>query len=157
MSTNKIVLSAFCAVALCSCTAAKQKAWFVSNNGNMPPEERIAKIHTGATKDDVIQILGAPSAVSSFNDNTWIYMSSEIKCIAFMKPEEIERNILKISFNNDGQIIAIDRLSKNDGKDIEPVADKTEVKGQNPGFFRKYFGGVGQYNPFAGQNSATGM
>ena len=84
-------------------------------------------------------------------------MSSEIKRIAFMKPEEIERNILKISFNNDGQIIAIDRLSKNDGKDIEPVADKTEVKGQNPGFFRKYFGGVGQYNPFAGQNSATGM
>ena len=157
MSINKMILGLFCGLILCSCSTAKQNEWFVSHNGNMPSEERIAKIKTGTTKNEVLEFLGAPSATTSFNDSTWIYMSSEIKRIAFMKPEETERNILKISFNNDGQIIAIDRLSKNDGKDIEPVADKTEVKGQNPGFFRKYFGGVGQYNPFAGQNSATGM
>ena len=96
MSTNKIVLAAFCAVALCSCTAAKQKAWFVSNNGNMPPEERIAKIHTGATKDDVIQILGAPSAVSSFNGVSPSYVGFSpnlILSISNTVPSEINSTV----------------------------------------------------------------
>lgn len=157
MSISKIVLGLFCVMVLCSCSASKQEEWFVSHNGNMPTEERIAKIEKGTSKDNVIKILGAPSAVISFNDNTWIYMSSDIKRVAFMKPEEVERNILKLDFDDNDKVINITRLTSEDGKNITPAEDKTEVKGQNPGFFRKYFGGVGQYNPFAGQNNPTGM
>lgn len=156
MSTTKIVIALFCTATLVAC-ASKQEEWFVSHNGNMPSEERIAQIETGASQDDVARILGTPSAVTSFNDKTWIYMSSDIKRVAFFKPEEVERNILKINFNNDGKVIKISRLTKNDGKEITLEKDKTEVKGQNPGFFRKYFGGVGQYNPFAGQNNTGRM
>ena len=35
-----------------------------------------------------------------------------------------------------------------DGKEIQVSTDKTETLGHNPGFFRKYFGGVGQFMPF---------
>ena len=35
-----------------------------------------------------------------------------------------------------------------DGKEIKVSTDKTETLGHNPGFFRKYFGGVGQFMPF---------
>ena len=157
MSTNKMILVFFCGLILSSCSTAKQNEWFVSHNGNMPSEERIAKIKTGSTKDEVLEFLGAPSATTSFNDSTWIYMSSDIKRVAFMKPEEINRNILKLSFDKDDKVSKITRLTKEDGKDITPSQDVTEVKGQNPGFFRKYFGGVGQYNPFAGQGYATGL
>ena len=69
------------------------------------------------------------------------------------RPEEVDRKVLKITFNNNGKVAQIVRLSKEDGKNITPSEDKTEVRGQDPGFFRKYFGGVGQYNPFAGQNT----
>ncbi len=157
MSTNKMILVFFCGLILSSCSTAKQNEWFVSHNGNMPSEERIAKIKTGSTKDEVLEFLGAPSATTSFNDSTWIYMSSDIKRVAFMKPEEINRNILKLNFDKDDKVSKITRLAKEDGKDITPSQDVTEVKGQNPGFFRKYFGGVGQYNPFAGQGNATGL
>lgn len=157
MSTNKIVLALFCTAILSSCSSAKQEDWFVTHNGNMPAEERIARIEKGASQADVEQILGAPSAVMSFDANTWIYMSSDVKRVAFLKPEEVDRNILKITFNNDGKVEQIVRLNKEDGKDIVPSTDKTDVRGQNPGFFRKYFGGVGQYNPFAGQNNAGGI
>lgn len=157
MSTSKFVLALFCSVSLAACSSSKQEEWFVSHNGNMPSEERISRIEKGASKDEVAAVLGAPSAVISFDENTWIYMSSDVKRVAFFKPEEVDRNILKISFNQDDKVAAIARLTKKDGKDIVPAKDKTEVKGQNPGFFRKYFGGVGQYNPFAGQNNAGRM
>ena len=80
-------------------------------------------------------------------------MSSDIKRVAFLEPEEVDRKVLKITFNNNGKVAQIVRLTKEDGKNITPSEDKTEVRGQDPGFFRKYFGGVGQYNPFAGQNT----
>lgn len=78
-------------------------------------------------------------------------MSSDIKSVAFMEPKEVNRSILKISFNNKDEVAVITRLTKEDGKNISPSQERTEVKGQDPGFFRKYFGGVGQFNPFAGQ------
>ena len=157
MSTSKIVLGLLCCVALCACSTAKQNEWFVNHNGNMPTEERIAKIKTGSTKDDVLQVLGAPSAVISFDENTWIYMSSDIKRVAFKKPEEINRDILRLRFNNEDKVVEVARLNKDNGKELTPCTDKTEVKGENLGFFRKYFGGVGQYNPLAAQNQSGKM
>ena len=157
MSTSKIVLGLLCCVALGACSTAKQNEWFVNHNGNMPTEERIAKIKTGSTKDDVLQILGAPSAVISFDENTWIYMSSDIKRVAFKKPEEINRDILRLRFNNEDKVVEVARLNKDNGKELTPCTDKTEVKGENLGFFRKYFGGVGQYNPLAAQNQSGKM
>ena len=157
MSTNKIALTVFCISILCSCSTSKQNEWFVTHNGNMPSEERIAKIEKGSSKDDVLQILGTPSTVAAFDENTWIYMSSDIKRVAFFKPQEIDRNILKIKFDSNDNVTKITRLNKDNGIDINPAKEKTEVKGQEPGFFQKYFGGVGQYNPFSGQPGANGL
>lgn len=151
MSTNKIIITLFYCAVLCSCSVAKQEEWFVTHNGNMPTEERIVQIKKGASKDDVLRVLGAPSSIPSFDKNTWLYMSSDIKSVAFMEPKEVNRSILKISFNNKDEVAVITRLTKEDGKNISPSQERTEVKGQDPGFFRKYFGGVGQFNPFAGQ------
>ena len=157
MSTGKIILGLLCCVALSACSATKQNEWFVSHNGNMPSEDRISKIKNGYSKDEVIQILGAPSAVVSFNENTWIYMSSDIKRIAFSKPQEVKRDILKLNFDNNDKVVEISRLGIEDGSKLSPCQDKTDVKGENLGFFRKYFGGVGQYNPLAGQNQSGRM
>ncbi len=123
----------------------------------MPSNERITRVKKGATKDEVEAVLGAPSSIIPFDENVWIYMSSDVKRVAFFAPEEVDRHILKITFNNDNKGAEIANLGIKDGKDIVPAKDKTEVKGQNVGFFRKYFGGVGQYNPFSGQNSAGRM
>ncbi len=152
MSTNKILSVIFGLSCLTACTAANQEKWFVTHTGNMPSEERIAKVETGDSKNEVLALLGAPSNVPSFDDNTWIYMSSDIERMAFFKPEEIDRNLLVVNFNKEDKVTKITRLTKADGQDIVPSKAKTEVKGQEQGFFRKYFGGVGQYNPFAGQN-----
>ena len=157
MSTNKIAATFFCATLLCSCSTAKQNEWFVSHNGNMPSEERIARVEKGDSKDDVMRLLGVPSSVISFDDNTWIYMSSDIKRVAFFEPKEIDRDILKIKFNADDRVTEISHLTQTAGKEIKPDESKTDVKGENVGFFRKYFGGVGQYNPFAGQKNPGGL
>ena len=144
MSINKLFFTSIMVMALSGCA----NEWFVTHNGNMPTNERISKLNVGQTKQEVRQILGSPSSVVSLDQNTWIYMSSDIKRVAFFKPEEISRDVLTIKFNKDEKVEDITRLKKENGREIIISQDETPTLGQQPGFFEKYFGGVGQYMPF---------
>jgi len=144
MSINKrIFLNLLIIFALNACSSDV----FISHCGNMPSEERISQIQKGQTKDEVADILGTPSSIITLDQNTWIYMSSEIKKVAFFKPQETNRDILKIRFNEYNQVSEIERLNKDHGQEIEINANETVTVGNQPGFFEKYFGGVGQFMP----------
>lgn len=134
---------------LCSCACDEL---FVSHNGNMPTKERISQLKKGQSKEEVLSLLGAPSSVVSLDKNTWIYMSSEVKQVAFLKPTEISRDVLTIKFDKYDQVSDIDRLNKKHGTEVAISDDATQTLGQDPGFFEKYFGGVGQYMPFSTRN-----
>ena len=125
---------------------------FVSHTGNMPSEEKINMLFKGQSKQDVLELLGSPSSVVTVDKDTWIYMSSEIKQVAFLAPEEIDRNVLVVKFNPEGKISAIERLDKTQGGEIEIAQEQTPNPEQKEGFFQKYFGGVGQYLPFGNSN-----
>lgn len=145
MSTSKIfLLSAFVVLFTASCS----HDIFITHNGNMPSNERIDQIRIGQSREQVQNILGAPSSVVSLDRNTWIYMSSDIERIAFFSPKEVSRDVLTVRFNDAGKVTDIERLSEKDGKKVAFSSDKTETYGHTPGFFQKYFGGVGQYMPF---------
>ncbi len=126
---------------------------FLTHNGNMPSNERIAKVKVGNSKNEVITNLGAPSSVVSLDQDTWIYMSADIKRVAFMAPEEVSRDVLTIEFDNGGKVEKIKRLSKKNGIEVAVSDDKTETLGHQPGFFEKFFGGIGNYSPFPGVKS----
>ena len=143
MSINKLVVLGL-AVFFSACSSDM----FLTHNGNMPSNERIAQLKVGDTKQQVVQTLGAPSSVVSFDQNTWIYMSSSIRRVAFMEPEEVNRDVLTIEFDRDGKVKDIERLTKANGTEIAVNTDATKAQGHEPGFFEKYFGGVGGYSPF---------
>ena len=147
MSTNKLFfISAFALL----CTTGCASDWFVTHNGNMPTNERISQVNVGQSKQQVQQVLGTPSSVVSLDQNTWIYMSSDIERIAFLEPKEVSRDVLTIKFDEENNVIDIDRMSQKDGKQVAINEDKTETMGQQQGFFRRFFGGVGSYMPFPG-------
>ena len=151
MSTSKhIILNLFMILGLTACS----NDTFVSHCGNMPAEEHIAQIQKGQTKDEVLEILGAPSSVVSLDQNTWIYMRSDIKRVAFFKPEELNRDVLTIRFNQYNQVTDISRLNKDSGQAVAINEEETQTHGSTPGFFEKYFGGVGQFMPFGARSSA---
>ncbi len=130
------------------CTACSSDI-FLKHNGNMPEESKVEKIAIGQTKESVQDILGNPSSVTGLSDDHWIYMSSTQKKVAFLRPEELDREILALTFDN-GKVSKIERFNLQDGNNIKIDADETQTANPNIGFFRKYFGGVGQYMPFGG-------
>lgn len=124
---------------------------FMIHNGNMPSQERIAQIKTGQTKEEVSYILGSPSLVTGLNDDNWIYMSSTTEKIAFLNAKEVERDILALTFKND-TLTKIEKYDLSDANDISIDKDETKQVEEKVGFFRKYFGGVGEYRMFGNGN-----
>jgi len=124
---------------------------FLVHNGNIPSADRIAEIREGQTKQEIMNILGSPSLVTGLSDDHWIYMASTVKKVAFLSPEEIDRQILALSFS-DGAVSKIEKLTLADGNNISIDKETTETAERRQGFFRKYFGGVGAYMPFGGTN-----
>ena len=147
MSINKMLFLGLAAAFLLSACSSDL---FITHNGNMPSNERIAKVKVGNTKNEVINKLGAPSSVVSLDQNTWIYMSSDIRRIAFMTPKEVKRDVLTIEFDKNNKVQKISRLNKDNEVEVDVCDDKTETLGHEPGFFEKFFGGIGSYSPFPG-------
>lgn len=144
MSIRKMLL-----VAMFMLQTACSNDLFLVHNGNIPVDEKIAEVHKGQTKQDVMNILGAPSLTTGLSDDHWIYMASTMKKVAFLRPEELNRKVLAITFDDD-KITKIEKLSLADGNNIKIDKDVTNATEREQGFFRKYFGGVGSYMPFGG-------
>lgn len=143
MSINKLLFVCFITAIM---TTSCAKEWFTSHHGNMPTAERIERLQVGMTKNEVSRMLGVPSNIVSFDNDTWIYMSSEIEQIAFLDEKELSRDVLVLKFDNN-KISEIRKLTKEDGKKLAVDKDRTETTGNKVGFFEKYFGGVGAYTP----------
>ncbi len=130
---------------------------FLVHNGNMPSSDKISLISPGQSKADVEFVLGSPSAVTSFDGKTWLYMSSTLKKVAFFEPEETDRDVLAITFNSEGKVSEIKNYDLEDGQKIAVDTAQTPTAGTKLGFFRKYFGGVGAYLPIAPSNTGDGL
>jgi len=130
--------------------------YFNQTEGNMPSKDDILAIKRGMKQEDVRKIMGSPSAVSSLDHKTWIYMNSTMKRMAFFEPEELERNIVAIEFNLDGQVERVVQLDKSNGREIVISSDETPVMGTEESFMEKYFGGVG-YMPMQPTKENNGL
>ena len=126
---------------------------FLDHNGNMPEERSLQQLRTGQTKEEVYQLLGAPSLTTALSDDHWIYMASTIRRVAFEKPTELDRDVIAITFK-DNKVSKIEKRTLADGNNISIDSDETKAAEHDQGFFRKYFGGVGQYQMFGnGKNN----
>lgn len=146
MSIRKLLFMG-CLFVCCACASDI----FNEHNGNIPAPDKIAQIHQGQTKEDVYAILGAPSTVTGLSPDHWIYMSSTVRRVAFLSPKELDRQILALTFTGNN-LSKIERFDLADGSNIAIDTDETKATERNLGFFRKYFGGVGAYMPFGGQD-----
>lgn len=122
----------------------------------MPSKDDIMQIKRGMTQSEVRKIMGSPSVISSLDHRTWIYMNSTMERMAFFEPKELDRNVVAIEFNHDGEVQKVVQLTKENGRNITISKDATPVMGSEETFMEKYFGGVG-YMPIQPTKENNGL
>lgn len=102
------------------------------NHGYVPTEQDLALIEIGTdTRDTVGEKIGRPTTSGLLNDLGWFYVQSRYKHFGPRAPQEIERQVLAVTFNEAGTVENIARYGLEDGKVVEISRRVTEpnVKG----------------------------
>ncbi len=119
----------------------------VDQRGNLPKPDALDQIKVGETdKATATRILGTPSSIAAFDQDTWYYISRETKTIAFMKPEVLDQQVVVIHFDKNGVVDNLGRKTKQDAQALNPDPNATPAPGREFTFLEQLIGNFGKFN-----------
>ena len=65
--------------------------------------------------------------------------------MAFFEPEILERNVLVVSFTDDGRVDEKKVYTLNDSREVDPVDRVTPTEGKTLSVFQQLFGNIGRF------------
>ncbi len=118
-----------------------------NNHGYIPPEEDLTAIQPGIdTRDSVALSVGRPSAAGVIRDEAWFYTAYRVRNYAYRAPQIIERDIVAISFADDGVVQNIERFALEDGQVVQLSRRVTESSVREISFLRQILANFGRIN-----------
>lgn len=149
--SKTLLISAGCLVLLTGCP--KQ----IDVQGWIPDETTIGEVRPHVdNKDSISQLLGTPSVVSTFDDNTWYYINKRVETFAFLDPRSTNELVLAIHFDKNGSVDTMKRYTLADARDVPIESKTTPTRGKELGFFEQMFGNLGRFSPAGGDNGGGG-
>lgn len=95
------------------------------------------------TRSTVLARLGSPTAVSTFDRNTWYYMSQMTSHTAFYRPRVNKRDVVAINFRkSDDQVAAVNVYTLKDGRVIAFNGRETPTRGREMTVLEQLLGSV---------------
>ncbi|WP_173983421.1 outer membrane protein assembly factor BamE [Magnetospirillum sp. SS-4] len=140
-SIRHTLLAASVAVTVIACSPE------IELRGNLPPPEQLQQVAIGkTTREEVQSLLGTPSSIAPFGDETWHYISNVTERTAFFEPEVKERKVITVVFDRNGIVRALDTKGLTDGKDVTPVDRETPTAGKELTILQQLMGNVGRFS-----------
>jgi outer membrane protein assembly factor BamE (lipoprotein component of BamABCDE complex) len=110
------------------------------------------------TKSTVMAKLGSPSATSTFDPNTWFYVSETSDRIAFYKPRTTKRDVTQVVFNKDDEkVTAVNAYTLKDGKVIAYNDRETPTRGRELSILEQLLGNAGRGSMLPQEEVAPGQ
>jgi len=96
------------------------------------------------TRSTVLAKLGSPTATSTFDKNTWFYLSQSSNKTAFYHPRVTKRSVVAIAFDKDNdQVLAVNTYTLKDGRVIAYNGRETPTRGREMTVLEQLIGSIG--------------
>ena len=115
------------------------------NHGYVPSDDDLARVEVGVdTRDTVAVEIGRPSAAGLLNDVGWYYVQSRWKHSGAFSPREENRQVVAITFSEDGVVENIERFGLEKGRVVALSRRVTESNIKGLSFLSQLLGNIGQ-------------
>jgi len=122
----------------------------IATRGTQPDPDRVAELKTGnISKTEIAEILGSPSSVNSFGEDTWYYISERVETFAFFEPKVMERQVLIVRFDGKELLKSVEVRDLKDGRRLAHVERVTPTFGQELTVIGQI---IGNFQRFTGKN-----
>ena len=125
-----------------------------SHQGYIGDQTLLSSVQPGVdNKESVRASLGRPTFVGQFDQNDWYYYSRDAKQLAFSQPVAENQYVLKVRFDQAGNVASVSQTGKELISKISPEGDKTPTLGRDTSFFEEIFGNIGAVGAGGGQGA----
>jgi outer membrane protein assembly factor BamE (lipoprotein component of BamABCDE complex) len=133
-------------LAICGFGLLAACAGNIDHRGYLAKPGAFAQIHEGMSKTEVQGILGSPSTTASVNlrGDSYYYISSTTNQTMFLKPREVDRQVIAIRFDQNDQVANFAQYGLEDGRIIDINTRETPAKGRELTFLQQVFGNLGK-------------
>lgn len=115
-----------------------------SHKGAVIDQQVAASIQPGVdNKASVEKLLGRPSFAGDFTSNDWYYVARDTTQLAFRNPRVTKQTVLRITFDQAGNVASIQRTGRELIAGIDPSNRKTPTLGRKRSLFDELFGNIG--------------
>ncbi|MEL6585523.1 MAG: outer membrane protein assembly factor BamE [Pseudomonadota bacterium] len=117
------------------------------NYGYIPDDADLEALVVGVdTRDSVETAVGRPQASGVINDTAWYYVRSRVRFFGPRKPQVVERQLLAVSFAEDGTVSNIERFGLEDGRVVTLSRRVTETSIREFGLIQQIIRNFGRIN-----------
>lgn len=135
----RVVVALGAALVMAGCVALEQ------NHGYVPSEDDLAQVIVGVdTKDTVSDVVGRPSAEGLLASSGWYYVRSQFKTFGALAPQEVDRQVVAITFDDAGTVANIERFGLEQGNVVVLTRRVTTSNTSGITFLQQLFGNLGR-------------
>ena len=137
------VRAAVCVFALFAATACTR---LEDSHGYVPSDDLLDEVVVGVdTKETAGRILGRPGTAGLVDDRGWYYVKSDYERFLWRAPVEVNREVVAVSFAENGQVENIERFGLEDGQVVALSRRVTTSNTRGIGFLRQLFSNLGTF------------
>ncbi len=114
----------------------------IDRHGHVFIDVDLDQIQPGMSKSEVQTVLGSPDTQSTIGGDAYYYISMTTKTVAFMKPREIDREVVAVYFDGTERVRDVSRYGQKDGIIIDYYDDETPARGKDLTFIEQIFGNI---------------
>jgi outer membrane protein assembly factor BamE (lipoprotein component of BamABCDE complex) len=142
-SGMRVALSIPFSLAVCLATAGCAEQ--VTKHGHLFREADAQTVQPGMGQDQVKMSLGSPTTTTtSGSGNVYYYISSTTKQTAFLKPTEVDRQVMAVYFTPEGSVERVANYGMKDGKVFDYISSTTPAPGaKDEGIVKQLFRNLG--------------
>ena len=120
----------------------------ISTHGHRLDAAALGQIEPGqSSQGDVMQLLGSPSSLATFDDRTWYYVSQRTERHSFYHTTVVSQDVVAIEFDDQWTVSRVDRHDLNGAQEIDLVDRETPTSGNEMSVLEQFLGNIGRFNP----------
>ena len=146
----RLVIALGAAVMLAACGAQ------IDRHGHVFVDVDLNQIQSGMSKDQVTSVLGSPDTTSTIGGDAYYYISTTQKSVAFLKPWEIDREVVAVYFDGGQKVQQVANYGLKDGIVINYYKGETPARGKDLTFLEQIFGNISNRKLFKDQRPGAG-
>lgn len=117
------------------------------NHGHVPTDDELASVVVGQTRrEDLETLIGQPGSQGVLTGSSWYYVGYRVETYGLRPPQEVDRQVVAISFDDSGLVTNVERFGLERGRVVALSRRVTDSGVQSAGLVRQLMGNVGRFD-----------